>query len=359
MSPRHLLVLFLLLLISAPLRAQWWDFQSPRIPRTEDGKIDITAPLPKHPDGHWDVSGTWTPVESRGSFFDPKKLKPWAAEKMAQAQASFLRDDPRFHCLPSGPGYYTAGISLGGQRRMVYHPDLIVVLHGEMIFRQVYMDRALPEEMILPAWMGYSVGYWDGDVLVIESNGYKDTTWLTREGMPHTEQLHIVERYRRKDFGHMELEITYTDPGTFTEPVKAYVDMEYRESTMMESICNESTQVRAYMSGEIEQAEKKIVEISEATLKKYVGNYEGRWLGQPVKVEIVLEDDGLHLIRTPRYIDAGSEAESQKNRLVALSETAFDCENGLGFVFKLNKDGEVTGVSEVHVSGEWIFDRIN
>lgn len=356
---RQRFAVLIFLLISTPLYAQWWDFQSPSVPRDTDGKPDLSAPIPKLADGHPDTSGMWVPVQAHGSLFDSENIKPWALEKMAEQEASFYRNDPRFHCLPSGPGSYPAGISVGGMRRMVHHPDFIAILNGEMTFRQVYMDgRELPE-VLLPSWMGYSIGYWDGDTLVIESNGYNDKTWLTREGLPHTEQLHIIERYRRLDFGHMELEIIYEDSGTFKKPVQAVIDLVSRpDSQMLESICNEASKGRSHWNGEIDQAEQKVVEVSEETLKKYVGTYQGIWLGSVVTAEILIEDGDMFLVRTPRYSDTGGNTNSAKSRLIAQSETAFDCACGLGFVFKLDASGEVTGVSEVHVSGEWIFDRV-
>jgi hypothetical protein len=90
-----------------------------------------------------------------------------------------------------------------------------------------------------------------------------------------------------------------------------------------------------------------------------VGHYKGKWLGQPIRVEVVYEDGKIALIRTPRYSDTGGNTDSARYRMVALSETAFDCSCGLGFVFKLDAAGAVIGVAEVHVSGEWIFDRID
>jgi hypothetical protein len=350
----------LLLCASTTLQAQWFDWSSPSIPRTAEGRPDTSAPVPMAADGHPDLSGVWVPDDARGSLFDSSKIQGWALDAMIEAENTFYTNDPRFHCLPAGPSNYPAGASVGGQRRMVQHTEYMAILHPDMTYRQVFMDgRALEDEPPLATWMGHSAGHWDGDTLVIESNGYNDRTWLTREGLPHTEQLRITERYRRLDYGHMELLITYDDPGTFTETVEATVDLVLTpDGGMLEVICNESETGQQHYSGDLSQAELKVVELPESTLQRYVGTYQGPWLGNMIKAEIVLEDGALFLVRTPRYSDTGGNTQSAKSRLVAQSETAFDCSCGLGFVFTVGEAGVATEVSEVHVSGAWPFKRL-
>src|SRR5690606_26760742 len=273
----------------------------------------------------------------------------------------YYADDPRFHCLPSGPSSYPAGASVGGMRRIVQHPEFIAVLNPDMTYRQIFMDgRELEEEPVLPTWMGYSVGRWDGDTLIVESNGYNDQTWLTREGLPHTEQLRITERYTRMSYGRMQLEITYEDPGTFTEPVQAVVDLVHRpDGSMLEVICNESETGRKHYSGDVGQAEAKVVQVPEEILQRYVGTYRGVWLGNLITAVVTLENGELYLTRTPRYSDTGGNTNSDTSRLVPQSENAFDSSFGLGWVFNVNEDGEVESVSEVHVSGAWSFPRVD
>lgn len=350
----------LLILLSSPLHAQWFDWRSPLVPRGDDGRPDMHAPVPKTADGRVDVSGLWVPVDARGSLFDQSKILGWALEAMAEAERQFYTNDPRFHCLPSGPSSYPAGASVGGMRRMVQHPEIIAVLNPDMTYRTIFMDgRELEDEPILPTWLGYSVGRWEGDTLVVESNGYNEKTWLTREGLPHTEQLKITERYTRLDYGHMKLEITYDDPGTFTEPVYATVDLVHRpDSAMLEVICLESETSRKHYSGNLDQAEQKVVQVPEELMRKYVGTYRGVWLGNTITAVVTLEDGELYLERTPRYSDTGGNTNSDKSKLVPQSENAFDSSFGLGWVFNMNADGEVVSVSEVHVSGAWEFPRI-
>jgi len=351
----------LLILTSLPLHAQWFDWRSPLVPRTADGRPDMHAPAPETADGRPDLTGLWVPEDARGSLFDESKILGWALDLRAERERRFYTDDPRFHCLPSGPSSYPAGASVGGMRRIVQHPEFIAVLNPDMTYREIFMDgRELEDEPILPTWLGYSVGRWEGDTLVVESNGYNDKTWLTREGLPHTEQLRITERYTRLDYGHMKLEITYDDPGTFTEPVHAIVDLVHRpDGAMLEVICNESETGRQHYSGNLEQAEQKVVEVPEELLQRYVGTYRGVWLGNTITAVVTLEDGELYLERTPRYSDTGGNTNSDKSRLIPQSENAFDSSFGLGWVFNVNEDGEVESVSEVHVSGAWAFPRVS
>lgn len=358
---RKLLVLLVLSSLSAPLYAQWFDWQSPLVPRGPDGRPNLAAPAPKTADGRTDLSGLWVPDDARGSLFDKSKIRGWALDAMSAAEKNFYTADPRFHCLPSGPSSYPAGPSVGGVRRIVQHPELIAVLNPDMTYRQIFMDgRPLEPEPLLPSWLGYSTGRWDGDTLIVDSNGYNAKTWLTREGLPHTDRLRITERYTRLDYGRMTLEIVYDDPGTFTEPVNATVDLVLRpaDSQMLEIICNESETGRQHYSGELSQAEQKVVQVPEATLKQYVGTYQGVWLGNMITAEVTLENGELYLKRSPRYSDTGGNTNYDVSKLIAQSANAFDSSLGLGWVFNFDDNGNVTSVSEVHVSGAWPFVRV-
>lgn len=349
----------ILLLASTASQAQWFDWSTPNVPHTADGKTDLAAPAPRTAN-RIDMSGVWVPTDARGTLFDISKIQRWALDLMAEHEKTFYTNDPRFHCLPAGPSSYPAGASVGGQRRMVQHPDYIAILNPDMTYRQVFMDgRPLEAEPLLPTWMGYSTGHFEGDVLVIESNGYNDLTWLTREGLPHTDKLRITERYTRTDFGHITLEVTYDDPGTFTEPVHATIDLlNQPDNGMLETICNESTTGQQHYSGEISQAENDVVQVPLATLQNYVGTYKGVWLGNQITTVVSVQDGALILSRTPRYSDTGGNTDTADYRLVPQSDTAFDCTCGLGFVFTVGADGVASEISEVHVSGAWPFKRV-
>ncbi len=354
------LAAWLLLLAGTTVQAQWFDWSTPGIPRTPEGKPDLSAPVPRTPEGQVDMSGVWVPADARGSLFDSSKIQGWALDAMIEAENTFYTQDPRFHCLPSGPSSYPAGATVGGVRRLVQHPDYVAILNPDMTYRQVFMDgRALEDEPLILTWMGYSTGRWEGDELVIESNGYNERTWLTREGLPHTSQLRITERYRRHDFGHITLEVTYDDPGTFTEPVQATIDLVNQpDNNMLEEICNESETGQQHYTGHISQAERAVVEVPLETLQRYVGTYQGIWLGNLITVVVSLEDGGLILTRTPRYSDTGGNTGSARSLLIPQSQNAFDCTCGLGFVFTVGEEGIATEVAEVHVSGAWPFLRV-
>ena len=350
----------ILLLASTASQAQWFDWVSTTVPRTAQGRTDLTAAAPRTADGGIDMSGVWVPTAASGSLFDSSKIQGWALDVMLAHEQNFYTNDPRFHCLPSGPGSYPAGASVSGQRRMVQHADYIAILNPDMTYRQVFMDgRPLEAEPLLPSWMGYSTGRFEGDVLVIESNGYNDKTWLTREGLPHTDKLHITERYTRTDYGHITLQVTYEDAGTFTEPVQANIELEnLGDNGMLETICNESATGQQHYSGEISQADNEVVQVPLETLQQYVGSYKGVWLGRQITTVFTVKDGALVLTRTPRYSDTGGNTDSAEYRLVAQSATAFDCTCGLGFIFSVGADGVATEVSEVHVSGAWPFKRV-
>jgi hypothetical protein len=356
----RLMTIIILLLASSQLSAQWLNLTTPGLPRTADGELDINAPAPKSGDGHLDFSGLWSPVGASGSLYDSENIQEWARQEMIENENSFYANDPRFACLPSGPGSYPAGSSQGGMRRIVQQPTFITILNHDMTYRQIYMDGRELEENPFPAWMGYSVAHWEGDTLVIESNGFNDKTWLRRDGLPHTNQLRITERYRRIDFGHIELEVTYRDPGTCKTPVQAIIILEYRaDSDLLENVCNEASRgLSSNWSRQIQQADDNVVEVAEEVLEIYVGSYQGVWLGRLTTAEFVLEDGEMFLIRTPGYSDTGGNFDSIKSRLIPLSQNGFDCICGLGFVFTVNDEGVATEVSEVHVSGAWPFERV-
>ena len=353
------LISVILLAAALPSAAQWLDLQTPNIPRTSDGSVDLSAPVPQTPAGRPDLSGQWVPVDASGTLFDPEKIQPWALDVVARNKASFFGDDPRFHCLPSGPGSYPVGAAYGGTRRIVQTPAFIADLNSDLTYRQIFVDGRELEQEPFPVWMGYSVGRWDGDTLIVESNGYNDQTWLHREGLPHTDALRITETYRRPRFGTIELEIDYDDPGTFTEPVQASVEMQFvADSELLEIVCNESSKGRSHYGGEISEADVEAVELSEDVLAKYVGTFEGIWLGNETTLVFTLEDGALYLDRDPPYSGTGF-TEVENSRLVAQSDNAFDCDCGLGFVFTEERDGKATEVLEVHVSGGWTFTRVD
>ena len=204
----------ILCVTSMSLTAQWPNRPTPGMPRTSDGKPDLSAPTPRAADGKPDLSGVW--VVRNGSFYltsdlKPTDIRPWAATVYKQSEDSFRRDSDGIQCLPPGP---KAGIGVGPfPVKIVQTSNLVLVLYEyEIIFRQIFTDgRALPEDPN-PTWMGYSVGRWDGDTLVVTTAGYNDRTTIDLAGHPHTEALRMTERYHRRDVGHLDVQVTLDDP---------------------------------------------------------------------------------------------------------------------------------------------------
>lgn len=345
----------LLLLASTTASAQWLDLPTPGIPRLPDGKPNPSAPAPRAPDGNPDLSGLWKPAIVTGDLRDPKNFKPWVREAMAAHEKDYYKHGPHMQCLPQGPGNIAGnGGGGGGYKRIVQGASTLAILNADLTYRQVFMDGRKLEADPLPIWMGYSVGRWEGGTLVVDSNGYNAKTWLHPEGLVHSEKLRITERYRRPDFGRLIVDVTYTDPDAFEKPLQAVVEMRYSaDDEMLELVCNEAAQNASdhWTGNKLTDAAQKAVDVPEKVLAGYVGRYSGIWLNNPTTVEITLEQGRL----------AVSRNGSARFALVAQSETTFvcpTCQWGQPYVFTPGPDGVATQVSEVQVSGAWIFKRI-
>jgi hypothetical protein len=266
--PRQRLFL-LFALVSAAANAQWLNYPTPGTPRTRDGKANLAAPAPRTADGKPDLSGVWmhepTPLAEMKRLFGANAgatnvpgmeidtvskygidilvdFKPEAAMMQPEAAEIYrLRatgGDARGTCLP-------VGVPLGGLLsepfKIVQSPRLTAVLY-EDTHRQIYTDgRAFPKEFAQPAWLGYSIGHWERDTLVVETAGFNDKTWLDVTGHPHSEALHLTERYHRRDFGHMNAEITFDDPKMYTKPFTIQVVFDLQpNSDIFEYFCDEN-----------------------------------------------------------------------------------------------------------------------
>lgn len=204
-----------------PVAAQWLTVTLPGIPRTADGKPDLRAPTPKTPDGKPDLSGIWQPdnpsyAGNLAGVGVAVPLQPWAAKVYKERIDNFGRDKPQVRCMPHGvPDAMLPPIPF----KLVQTPHVIVVLYEEFNqFRQIHTDgRTFPVDPD-PAWFGFAIGKWEGDTMVVETRGFKEGTWLDNGGYPHTDALHVTERFRRRDFGSMDLDITIDDPKAYTRP---------------------------------------------------------------------------------------------------------------------------------------------
>jgi hypothetical protein len=205
--------------IAGPLSGQWFNYPTPGIPRTADGKPLLSAPAPKAADGHPDLSGVWSPNTAPLQVIAPTEsipFQPWSA-KLTQERENGARgkDDPAAYCVPGMPKL----IVLPYPYKIVQVPGMMLMLYeGFTTFRQVFTDgRALPKDA-QPSWLGYSVGKWDGDDFVVDTIGVNERTWLDNAGRPHSELMRLTERYHRLDFGHLEVKLTIDDPKAYTKP---------------------------------------------------------------------------------------------------------------------------------------------
>jgi hypothetical protein len=238
---------WLLLVLCGMAVAQWLQVPGKDTPRKNDGKPDLSAPAPRRADGRPDLAGIWGTESPKylvniAADLKPGELpiQPWAEaltkERMTGIHAS---EESNANCQPQGVPRIDA---TPNPFKIIQEPELVVILYEAFgQFRQIFLDgRQLPKDPN-PAWLGYSVGRWEGDTLVIETSGFNGRTWLDQAGHPTTDALHVTERYRRRDFGHMDIQVTiddrkaYTKPWTVTEPMQLLPDTD-----LLEFVCNEN-----------------------------------------------------------------------------------------------------------------------
>ena len=333
-------------LLPVSLCAQWLDLRTPGIPRTADGKPNLTAPAPRTPDGKPDFSGLWQPEVNPYRFDVIQDLKdegifrPAAEAIFMERVADFRRDDPVTNCLPGGPSEM-----LNATYRIIQSPTVVAVLYesGTGRYRQIYMDGRKLSKDPNPAWLGYSVGHWEGDTLVVESAGFNDRSWLDRAGHPHSENLRVTERFRRTDFGHMQFQVTFDDPETLTKPLSLSLAVNYRADTdMLENVCNESNRDKVHMVG----TAKTGVQLSSSVLAKYAGRYGFRE-GSRTVAGFMGMTQNVTLINGQLYLNALP--------LIPQSETKFDS-TGAAAEFFLDANGTVTRLVLSQTEGDAIYD---
>ena len=267
--------------LSTPVHAQWLNFSTPGTPRTRDGKPNLTAPAPRAADGKPDLSGVWmhelTSAAEMKRLFGPmidEAIKvdvpgmeigtqhkygfnilldfkpgdaPMRKETVEILQRASQRSPADVCVTPSG---IPLASFLSEPIKIIQSPRLAVVIHeSDNTHRQIYTDgRGLPKEFDYPAYLGYSAGRWEGDTLVVETAGFNDKTQLDLIGHPHSEALRIVERFRRRDFGHMEVEMTFDDPQMYTKPFTIKVPFDIlADQDIFESFCHENEKDRVHL----------------------------------------------------------------------------------------------------------------
>ncbi len=275
-------VLALLVLLSTPVSAQWLNFRTPGVPRLPDGRPNLSAPAPRMLDGKPDLSGVWMheittaaemvrlygrlvedAIKTEGPGmqigtqhkyvanvlldFPPtdSPVRPEAAAIMRERAAK--RDDA-IGCAGDPAGFPLADL-LSEPIKIVQAPRLTMILYEVgTTHRQIYTDgRQLPKDFDLPAFMGYSVGRWESDVFVVETAGFNDRTALDLLGHPHSDALRVTERFRRRDFGHLDVETTFDDPKMYTRPFTIRVPHDLlADADIFEGFC-ENEKDRAHL----------------------------------------------------------------------------------------------------------------
>ncbi len=254
--------------LAIPAAAQWLSYPTARVPRTKDGKPNLSAPTPRMADGKPDFSGMWAPFKNRpcppGGCLDfevPEEFvnigwgvkgglpyQPWAADLVKARMAENGGGDPSSRCLPTG---IIKGHTIPLLRKIIQVPGIVVLLNEQDArYRQIFTDgRALPADPV-PAFSGYSSGKWEGDTLVVRSIGFKDGEWLDRNGSPLTDAAKMTERFRRVDFGHLEIEVTVDDPKAYTRPWTVMLKQDLvLDTELMDYVCVENEKDISHMQG--------------------------------------------------------------------------------------------------------------
>jgi len=329
--------------ISVPASAQWLNHPTPGIPRTADGKPNLSAPAPRTPDGRPDLSGLWSMdggkyIGNIAAELNPGDIQPWADALFKQRAVDLGKDDPAdIHCLPQGARANIYPLP----EKIIQTPNLIVILMEDLTYRQIFLDgRELPNDPN-PSYMGYSVGHWDKDSLVVESNGFNDRLWLDLAGHPHTEAMRVTERFQRTDFGHMRIDETIEDPKTYKKPISIHVNASYYpDSELLEYVCAEGEKDSNHLVGKATDDKPVAVNVPQDVLAKYAGTYDYRFPESPnvpVLIHITLSDGQLRMDNAP---------------LIPVSNAEFAAPGGQQVTFFMNNQGTVTHLTRPSVEGE-------
>lgn len=258
MMPRVLAFALLSVGCVAPASAQFDPYLPKNTPLLPGGKPNLAAETPKMGE-HPDLTGVWEQYAetdfprllidiNNGLKPGDLSMQPWATELVAKRKANFSVEHPGARCLPSGIPEKNA---VPAPIKFIQTPDVLVMLYeSRTIFRQVFLDgRPLPKDPV-PAWQGYSIGRWEGDTLVVETRGFRDGGWLDMAGHPATDQLHVIERITRTNFGKLEMDITVDDPKAYTKSFKIHESYHLMaDGDLMEHICEENNKDPQHLVG--------------------------------------------------------------------------------------------------------------
>jgi len=278
------------LLLPVSLWAQWLNYREPGVPRLKDGKVNLSAPAPRTADGKPDLTGVWmhepTPTAElkrifQGTSFDEEfeTLPPgmnielqtkygWdilidfgSNPPLGPDAVAFLR-----RCTPKRPGIDDpppgcfAGLSwplpglVSEPIKIVQAPrETIVLYEVGNLHRQIFTDgRQFPAEFELPAFLGYSVGHWEGDAFIVETRGFNDKAMLDQLSHPRSEAMHVIERLRRRDFGHLDYEMTFDDPKYYTRPWTVRIPHNLVPDNDIFEMSNENEKDTAHIKPEVQ-----------------------------------------------------------------------------------------------------------
>ncbi|HEY4364817.1 MAG TPA: hypothetical protein VGN17_27875 [Bryobacteraceae bacterium] len=203
------------------------------------------GPVPRLPDGKPDLSGIWN--GQRTTSNDGPAMLPWAQKLVEDRAKNQSADDFEARCLPGGPPraapYHTSLFST---------PKLVLMLFegNTHMFRQFFVDGSDHPKDLKPTFYGDSRAHWDGDTLVVDTIGFNDISWIDMQGHPHSKQMHLIERFHRRDFGNLEIGITIDDPGSLSKPwnMNRVTSLETKME-MTEYVCNENNQDPGHLDG--------------------------------------------------------------------------------------------------------------
>jgi len=275
---RRVLAVAVTVAITGPivqLDGQWFNYPSPRAPRTASGAVDLSAATPRLANGKPDLSGMWMTAEPacvvrgvlplaelvkllprtrtcppRTASFSRQSVnmgidmpgglpyQPWLAKLVDERTANQSLDDPHIRCLPD---LFVRAYGLPHYLKFIQTADLLVMLNEyNGVYRQVFTDgRPLPDDPN-PSWQGYSSATWSGETLVIDTIGFRDDVWLDWAGSMITSAGKLREQIRRPDFGHLEIEVTVDDPKAYTRPWSVTLRQQFASDTeLIDEICAE------------------------------------------------------------------------------------------------------------------------
>lgn len=332
MDKRSLLLPLAVCMSTMPAFAQWLHYKTPGVPRTPDGKPDLSAPAPRASDGRPDLSGVW---RTESSTQNSPKLQPWADALARSRMENLRRDSPEALCLPGPIAYMGVG-------RIVQTPGLLLMLYDGTYYRQIFLDgRELPKDPN-PDWLGYSVGRWDHDALIVETVGFHDRTWLRGDGVPGSEHLHITEQISRTDFGHLEVRATYADPSVLLAPLTVTTRFVLDDVQPLEYVCNENERDRVHLVGKASDLQS--VRLDPALLAEYAGAYEYRDAGTAGASHVYNFSVSGGQLR----LSIGSGIFP----LITLSDRSFGTQNGDRFDFFRDAGGAVSYVLALTSNGD-------